>query len=73
MAWLDDDGTPFDRQKSFEFTDDDAVNSVAVVTFTPEECGWVRVGPRTWETPDGMLYIFPPHGPELIMKLKGGG
>ncbi len=35
---------------------------------TPSSCGWVRVPdkPRTWETPDGKLYIFPPEGAEVV-------
>jgi hypothetical protein len=37
--------------------------------FTPEEMGWVRIAPRTWEMPDGKKYIFPPGGPEVIVKL----
>lgn len=38
-------------------------------TFTPEEMGWIKIAPRVWEKPDGGKYIFPPNGPELIVKL----
>jgi hypothetical protein len=49
------------------FLDDDGIPEIE--TFTPEEMGWVRVGPRQWETPDGQLYIFPPDVPEVIQRL----
>lgn len=39
-------------------------------TFRPEECGWMRVGERTWETPSGEMYVFSPGKPELIARFK---
>ena len=39
-------------------------------TFDPEELGWVRIGERVWECPDGHHYIFPPGVPELIQRWR---
>lgn len=44
-----------------------------VEAFTPEECGWLRVGhpaARMWEKPDGTLYVFPPKVPELLQRMQ---
>jgi hypothetical protein len=44
---------------------------VRVEAFTPEECGWGRIGPHAWEKPDGSTYIFPPGAPELVLRHQG--
>jgi hypothetical protein len=36
----------------------------------PEELGWVKIGPHTWEKPNGEKYIFPPGGQDVIVRLR---
>jgi len=41
-----------------------------IKTYTPEECGWVRMGLKQWELPNGAIYLFPPGAPELVARLE---
>ncbi len=41
-----------------------------VTTWHPDELGWQKVGPYTWEDPKGMRYQFPHGVPPTIVRLE---
>jgi hypothetical protein len=46
---------------------DDQIPRIELVS--PESMGWLKVGNRAWELPDGTIHRFPPGVEELIFRL----
>ena len=40
--------------------------SAVIYDASPEEEGWINIGPRVWQSPEGLTYQFPPGEPERL-------